>query len=81
MKATSVGTPERMDSTQPCSAATWASDAMSSTAAGPVMQVNHFFSTMSSPGPFSSVWNRCVCVLTMPGMRIWPVASITSAPG
>ena len=45
------------------------------------MQVNHFFSTMSSPRPFSSVWNRCVCVFTIPGITMRPLQSTTSAAG
>ena len=81
MKSTTVVTPERMDSTQPCIAAAWASWAVRCTALGPVMQVNHFFSTMSSPSPLSRVWNRWVWVFTIPGITMRPLQSTISAPG
>src|SRR4029079_11747944 len=81
MNSTKVVTPERIDSTHPCIAAACTSATVNSTAAGPVMQVNQSFSTMSSPGPFNRVWNRCVCVFTIPGMRILEPQSITSASG
>ena len=81
MKSTSEVTPERIDSTQPWVAAADTSSFVSSTALGPVMQVNHFFSTMSSPKPFNRVWNRCVWVLTRPGITIASRHSTTSASG
>jgi hypothetical protein len=80
-KSTSVVTPERIDSTQPCRPATCISSGPNRTAAGSVMQLIQSFSTMSSPRPLSRVWNRCVWVLTIPGMTMRPVQSTTSAPG
>ena len=55
IKSTSVVTSDRMDSTHPCIAAACVSSTVKWTAAGPVMEVNQSFSTMSSPGPFKSV--------------------------